>query len=69
MEFGITGLQGKKLGYWDYTLFEIGITEIRSEFGIYMGFHTKQNWDYRMLICKILASLCKEIGIMGLHPI
>ena len=47
-EFGITGLQGKNLGLWDYTLFEIGITEIRSEIGI-MEFHTKPNWDYRIL--------------------
>ena len=28
------GLQGEKLGLWDYTLFEIGITEIMFEIGI-----------------------------------
>ncbi len=43
-EFWITGLQGENLGLWDYTLFEIGITEIRPEIGI-MGFHTEPNWD------------------------
>ncbi len=43
-EFGITGLQGKNLGLWDYALFEIGITKISYEIGI-MGFHTKPNWD------------------------
>ena len=41
-EFGITG---KKLGLWDYTLFEIGIIEIRSEIGI-MGFHTKPIFSF-----------------------
>ena len=49
------GLQEKNLGLWDYTLFEIGITEIMSEFGI-MGLHYEPIWDYK-------------IGIMGLHPI
>ena len=69
-EFGITG---KKLGLWDYTLFEIGIIEIRSEIGI-MGFHTKshwlslmrQNWDYR-ITSQLKLGLCDytpcEIGI------
>ena len=28
------GLQGKHLGLWNYTLFEIGITEISFEIGI-----------------------------------
>ncbi len=28
------GLQWKKLGLWDYSLFEIGITEIMFEIGI-----------------------------------
>ncbi len=46
-EFGITGLQEKYLGLWDYTLFEIGIIKIRPEIGI-MGFHSKQNWDYKL---------------------
>ncbi len=33
-QIGIMGLQGKKLGLWDYTLFEIGITETSFEIGI-----------------------------------
>ena len=33
-QFGIMGLHGKKLGLWDYALFEIGITEISFEIGI-----------------------------------
>ena len=32
--FGILGLQGEKLGLWDFTLFEIGILEIKLEIGI-----------------------------------
>ena len=44
-QFGILGLQGKKLGFWDYTPFEFGITEIRFEFGI-TGFHLVPIWDY-----------------------
>ncbi len=39
------GLQGKKLGLWDYILFEIGITEIMFEIGI-MGFQSNPNWDF-----------------------
>ncbi len=45
-QFGIMGLQGKNLGLWDYTLFEIGITEIMSEFGIRLNFFMWGNWDY-----------------------
>ena len=51
------GLQGKILGLWDYTLFEIGITEISFEIGIMdfktgfakptkLGFSIQVNWDY-----------------------
>ena len=43
--FGIMGLQGKKLGLWDYTLFEIWITEIMFEIGI-MGFQSNVKWDF-----------------------
>ncbi len=32
--FGILGFQGKKLGFWDFTKFEIGILEIWFEIGI-----------------------------------
>ena len=41
-DFGITG---KKLGFWDYTLFEIGILEIMLEIGIW-GFQSIPNWDF-----------------------
>ena len=51
------GLQGEKLGLWDYTLFEIGITEISFEIGI-MDIKSNQ---------KGIFHPCK-IGIMGLHP-
>ena len=39
-------LQWKKMGLWDYTLFEIGITEIMFEIGI-TGFQSnpKQGVD------------------------
>ncbi len=36
------GLQGKKLGLWDCTLFEIGITEIMFEIVI-TGFQSNPN--------------------------
>ena len=71
-EFGITGLQGKNLGLWDYNLFEMGITEIRSEIRI-LGFHTKSgNWDYGIAFHLKLGLpdyTPFEIGITGLHPI
>ena len=41
----IMGLQRKKLGLWDYTLFEIGITEISSEIGI-MDLKFNQIWIF-----------------------
>ncbi len=63
--FGITG---EKLGLWDYTLFEIGITEIRSEIALsrvhHLGFHTKPIWKLGLR-----DSIPFEIGITGLHPI
>ncbi len=76
-EFGIRGLQEKNLGLWDYTLFEIGITEIRSEIGI-MGFHTNEdfsffiqgNWDYGItahLKLGLPDYTPFEIGITGLQ--
>ena len=51
------GLQGKKLGLWDYNLFEIGITDISFEIGI-MDIKSNQ---------KGIFHPCK-IGITGLHP-
>ena len=56
-EFGIMGLQGKYLGLWDDTLFEIGITEISFEIGI-MDIKSNQ---------KVIFHPCK-IDITGLHP-
>ena len=57
------GLQWKKLGLWDYTLFEIGITEIMLEIGI-------SSWDYG-ITCLLKLGLRDytpfEIGIMGLQ--
>ena len=38
-QFGILGLQGKKFGFGDFTLFEIGSLEIRFEMGI-LGFQS-----------------------------
>ncbi len=52
------GLHGKKLGLWDYTLFEIGITEISFEIGI-MDLEFNQIWIFHL----------QYIGIMGFHPI
>ncbi len=46
-QFGIMGLQGKKLGLWDYTLVENGITEIIFEIGI-MGFQSNAYWDFQI---------------------
>ncbi len=51
-QIGIMGLQGKKLGLWDYTLFEIGITEIMFEIGI-MGFQSNANWDFQIRVLPI----------------
>ncbi len=42
---GFADYKEKKMGLWDYTQFEFGITEIRIEFGI-IGFHSPvQNRD------------------------
>ena len=51
------GLQGKNLGLWDCTLFEIGITEISFEIGIT---DIKSNQIGIFHPCKI--------GITGLQP-
>ena len=57
------GLQGKKLGLWDYTLFEIGI----------MGFSVQRlnsNLDYGitpLLKLGLRDYTPFEIGIMGLQ--
>ncbi len=44
-QFGNMGLQGKILGLWDYTLFEIGITEMSFEIGI-MDLKLNQIWIF-----------------------
>ncbi len=41
------GLQWKKLGLWDYTLFEIGITEIMFEIGT-TGFQSNQGFQIQI---------------------
>ncbi len=69
-QFGIMGLQGEKLGLWDYSLFEIGITEIMFELGI-MGFQSNPNRDYGitpLLKFGLWDYTPIEIGITGLHP-
>ncbi len=60
------GLQGGKLGLWDYTLFEIGITEISFEIGI---MDLKSNQIGILHPCKLglLDFTLFEIGIMGLR--
>ena len=68
------GLQGKKLGLWDYTLFEIWITEIMFEIGITPRCPLKKtisNWDYKITYHFKLGLrdyMPFEIGITGLHP-
>ncbi len=60
------GLQGKNLGLWDYTLFEIGIAEISFEIGI---IYHKSNQIGIFHSCKLgLRDFTLfEIGIMGLR--
>ncbi len=65
------GLQGKKLGLWDYTLFEIGITEIMFEIGISVQSKSRfSDWDYG-ITCLLKLGLRDytpfEIGILGLQ--
>ncbi len=57
------GLHGKKLGLWDYTLFEIGITEIMFEIGI-TGFQFNPNQGFKLGLQDYMPL---EIGITGLH--
>ena len=40
-------LQEKKLGLWDYTLFEIGVAEIIFEIGI-TGFQSNPNQGFQI---------------------
>ncbi len=76
-QFGIMGLQEKNLGLWDYTLFEIRITEIRYKIGIMdlksnqiWIFHPCKHWDYGIspyLKLGLWDYAGFEIGIMGLQ--
>ena len=63
------GITGEKLGLWDYTLFEIGITKIMFEIGI-TGLRIIPNWDYGITcVLKLGLRDCTpfEIGMMGLQ--
>ncbi len=59
------GITGKKLGLWDFILFEIRILEIMLKIGI-LGYSINQ-----LLYLKLGLLDCTqfEIGIMGLHSI
>ncbi len=59
-------LQGKNLGLWDYTLFEIGITEISFEIGI---MDLKSNQIGIFHACKLGSRdhTLFKIGILGLR--
>ncbi len=67
------GLQGKNLGLWDYTLFEIGITEISFKLGLWipnptkLGFSIHVNWDYRILKLGLQKSALK-LGLWIPNP-
>ncbi len=68
------GFQGKNLGLWDYTLFEIEITEISFEIGIIQkgifhpckigitGLHPFRNWDHRITL---VLKINRDYGITG----
>ncbi len=65
------GITGKKMGLWDYILFEIGITETSFAIGI-MGLKINQIWIFHPCIFGMLnftrfdyAGF--EIGITGLQ--
>ncbi len=60
------GLQGKILGLWDYTLFEIGITEISFEIGI-MDIKSNQIGIFTHVKLGLRDYNLLEIGIMGLR--
>ncbi len=60
------GLQGKNLGLWDYTLFEIWITEISFEIGI-MDLKSNQIGIFHPCKLGLRDFTLFEIQIMGLH--
>ncbi len=59
------GLQGENLGLWDYTLFEIGITEMSFEIGI-MDLKSNQIGIFHLCKLGLWDFTLFEIGIMGL---
>ncbi len=59
-------LQGRNLGLWDYTLFEIGITEISFEIGI-MDLKSNQIGMFHPCKLELRDFTLFEIWIMGLH--
>ena len=60
------GLQGRNLGLWNYTLFEIGITEITFEIGI-MDLKSNQIGIFHPCKLGLWDFIPFEIRIMGLH--
>ena len=58
------GLQGNKLGLWDYTLFEIGITEIMFEIGI-TGFQSNPNQGFQIQTCLSVFLFYLDLGSMS----
>ncbi len=65
-QFEIMGLQGKNLGLWDYTLFEIGITEISFEIGI-IELKSNQIGIFNPFKLGLRNFTLIEIGTMGLR--
>ncbi len=63
-QFGILGFQEKNLGFWDFTLFEVGILEIRCKIWI-LAIGT---WDLTLLKPGFGDFAPFEIGILGFHP-
>ena len=72
------GLQGKKLGLWDYTLFEIGLQKSALKLGLCfsnpakLGFSIYVNWNYRIspyLKLGLWDYAGFEIGITGLQDL
>ena len=63
------GLQWKKLGLWDYTLFEIGITEIMFEIWI-TGFQPNTNQGFQIQICpSVFLRYHTIVPVKSLHDV
>ena len=61
------GITVEKLGLWDYTLFEIGITEIMFEIGI-TGLQDYTSFQIGIVSHHLPQVDCHKIGITGLQP-